>query len=315
VRWLTWGACFALAALAVLGVRRAGTGAARPGAGPWTRAFGRLAADRASLAALFTLAALAAMAVLAPALTPYDPTAQPDIVALKNLPPSLAHPLGTDFASRDVLARMLFGARITLSVSLLAVLLSTVLGAAYGAVAGFYGGRIDGIMMRAIDTALAVPRILVLIAIFAILQPVPLGALIVLIGVTGWFPTSRLVRAQVLSLRNQDFAVAARALGARDHEILLRHLLPNALSTVVVAGTLSLGSVIYLEAALGYLGIGVRPPTPSWGNILHEGANALGSLWWMALFPGIAILIATLAVNTLGDGLRDAFDPRSAELP
>jgi peptide/nickel transport system permease protein len=180
-------------------------------------------------------------------------------------------------------------------------------------VAGFYGGRIDAVMMRLTDAAMSVPRILLLIAVIAVAQSVSLPALILLIGLTGWFGTSRLVRAQVLALREQDFAVAARALGARDREILWRHLMPNVASTVIVAGTLALGHVVYLEAALSFLGIGVRPPTPSWGNIIQEGSENITAFWWMSLFPGIAIVITCLAVNVFGDGLRDAFDPRQVE--
>ena len=313
MRALAWLACLALAVLAARAVARAGGSGRAAGASPARRALARLAGDRASMLALSALVALVAMAILAPALSPYDPAAQPDPIALKDLGPTLAHPLGTDFASRDVLSRLLFGARITLAVSVLAVLLSTLLGTAYGAIAGFYGGRLDGLMMRALDAAMSVPRILVLIAVIAVLQQVSILTLIVLIGVTGWYPTSRLVRAQVLALREQDLTVAARALGARDREILWRHLLPNVISTVVVAGTLSLGSVIYLEAALGYLAIGVRPPTPSWGNMIYDGASQLGTDWWLVLFPGLAILFTTMAVNTLGDGLRDAFDPHGTE--
>ena len=310
---LAWLVCIAEGAASVALLRRAARGAYAPGAAPWRRAAARLAHDRVAAAAMFVLILLAATAILAPALTPYDPTAQRDILAGTNLPPSLAHPFGTDFASRDVLTRMLFGARITLSVSVLAVLLSTILGTAYGAIAGFSGGRLDAVMMRAMDAALSVPRILLLIGVLAIAQHVSLAALVVLIGVTGWFQTSRLVRAQVLVLREQEFTIAARALGARDREILWRHLLPNVASTVVVSSTLAIGSVVYLEAALSYLGIGVRPPTPSWGSIIQDGAADMASRWWLMLLPGLAIVITTLAINAFGDGLRDAFDPRSAE--
>lgn len=307
-----WLACLAAGVLAVRLVRR-GARRAGVGASPWRLALVRLAADRPAMAALFVLAATAAMAVLAPVIAPWDPSAQPDPVLLKNLPPSWPHPFGTDFASRDVLSRVLYGARIPLAVAALAVLLSTVVGTAYGAVAGFYGGRLDGLMMRGIDAALAVPRLLLVIVVVAVAQAVTVQALVLLLGLTGWFGTSRLVRAQVLSLREQDLTTAARALGARDREILWRHLLPNVLSTVVVAATLALGHVIILEATLSYLGIGVRPPTPSWGNIIEEGSSQLATVWWMALFPGIAIVATVLAINTLGDALRDALDPRTVE--
>jgi peptide/nickel transport system permease protein len=309
VRFVAWAACFAVAAFAVWAVTRAGA-AHGPGAGPWRRMLAQLAADRTAQVALFILVALFALAIVAPLLTQYDPTAQPDIIALKNLPPSLAHPFGTDFGSRDVLSRVLYGARISLSVALLAVLVSTILGTGYGAIAGFYGGRVDGVMMRVLDAALSLPRILLLIVVLALAETVSLPALVLLIGLTGWFGTSRLVRAHVLALREQEFAIAARALGARDREILWRHLLPNVLSTVVVAATLALGNVVILEAALGYLGIGVSPPTPSWGNIIHDGAEQIASQWWMSVCPGLAIVLTVFAVNALGDSLRDALDPR-----
>jgi peptide/nickel transport system permease protein len=315
VRALAWLACVLAAAVAVAAVGRIGRSAMTyaAGASPWRRSFERFAADRGAMFALFVLILLALLAVSAPMLTAYAPDAQLNIVQLKNLPPSSTFPFGTDYASHDVLTRVLYGARITLAVSLLAAGVTVAVGAAWGAVAGFYGGRIDAVMMRLTDAAMSVPRILLLIAVIAVAQSVSLPALILLIGLTGWFGTSRLVRAQVLALREQDFAVAARALGARDREILWRHLMPNVASTVIVAGTLALGHVVYLEAALSFLGIGVRPPTPSWGNIIQEGSENITAFWWMSLFPGIAIVITCLAVNVFGDGLRDAFDPRQVE--
>jgi peptide/nickel transport system permease protein len=314
MRLIAWVTCLAAAALAVGAVTRAGR-AGGAGASPWRRALARLASDRGAMLALFVLVALAAIALLAPWLTRWDPSAQPDIILQKNLPPSIDHLFGTDFASRDVLSRVLSGARISLSVASLAVIVSMVVGTTYGAVAGFYGGRLDGAMMRVLDAAMSVPRILMLIAAIAIAGRISLPVLIVLLGLTGWFGTSRLVRAQVLALREQDLTLAARALGARDREILARHILPNILSTVIIAATLSLGNVILLEAALGYLGIGVRPPTPSWGNIIQEGSEQIANLWWMSVFPGIAIVTTVLAVNAFGDSLRDALDPRKVDRP
>ena len=310
---LGWLLCLTAAVFAVAAVRRGGRNAGA-GTSPSRRALARLADDRTAMAALFVLAALATMAVLAPMIAPWAPNAQPDPVLLKNLPPSLSHPFGTDFASRDVFSRVLYGGRISLAVAALAVLLSTVVGTAYGAIAGFYGGRLDGLMMRGLDAALAVPRLLLVMAVVAIAQAVTVPALVLLLGLTGWFGTSRMVRAHVLTLREQDLTTAARALGARDREILWRHLLPNVLSTLIVAATLSLGNVIILEASLSYLGIGIRPPTPSWGNIIEEGSSQLATVWWMALFPGIAIVATVLAINTLGDALRDALDPRTVDV-
>jgi peptide/nickel transport system permease protein len=315
VRLLAWLACLAGAALVVAAVQRAGTSRLDShSAGPWRRAVERFAADRGAMIALYVLAALALVALMAPLLAAHDPTTQPDIIGQRDLAPSFEHPFGTDFASRDVLSRVLYGSRITLAVAALAALVTVAVGTAWGAISGFYGGRIDSIMMRIIDALLSVPRILILIAVVAIAQTVSLPWLILLIGLTGWFSTSRLVRAQVLALREQDITVAARALGARDREILWRHLLPNVATTVIVAATLALGHVVYLEAALSYLGIGVHPPTPSWGNIIQEGSEQLATLWWLSVFPGLAIVITCLAANVLGDGLRDAFDPRQVDV-
>jgi peptide/nickel transport system permease protein len=314
VRALAWFACLAAAALAVAAVGRAGTSRLdSQRAGPWRRAIERFAADRGAMIALYVLVALALIALMAPILAEHDPTTQPDIIGQRDLPPSFAHLFGTDFASRDVFSRVLYGSRITLVIATLAALVTVAIGTAWGAIAGFYGGRIDAVMMRIIDAMLSVPRILILIAVVAITRNFSLPWLILLIGLTGWFSTSRLVRAQVLALREQDLTVAARALGARDREILWRHLLPNVSTTVIVAGTLALGHVVYLEAALSYLGIGVHPPTPSWGNLIQEGSEQIVTLWWMSVFPGLAIVVTCLAANVLGDGLRDAFDPRQVD--
>lgn len=283
------------------------------GPGPWRSALGRLHRDPVATAALRVIIALCVVALLAPWLAPYSPVGQPDIVALKNLPPSLAHPFGTDYASRDVLSRVLYGARVSLSVAALAILLAATVGTAWGAVAGFYGGRVDEIMMRLVDAVLSVPRILILIAVLVLWGAVSLPALVILLGLTGWFSVSRLVRAQVLSLREQEMVLSARALGARDGEILLRHILPNVMSPVIVAATLGIANVIIVEAGLSYLGIGVRPPTPSWGNMIQDGAELLSSVWWVSLFPGLAIVLTVMAFNLAGDGLRDALDPHQVD--
>ena len=250
------------------------------------------------------------VAVLAPLLAPYSPTEQLDIVGLKNHGPSAAHPFGTDRFSRDVLSRVLFGTRISLSVAMLAVLLSATIGTAYGVIAGYLGGRIDTILMRLLDAFLAIPRVLLLVALLSLWSPVPLGVLIVIIGATGWFEVSRLVRAETLSVMQREYVTAARALGTTGLRIVWRHVLPNVAAPVLVAAALAVGNVIILEAGLSYLGIGARVPTASWGSIFYDGSDALESTWWVALFPGLAILITVLAFNTLGDALRDLLDPR-----
>ena len=297
-----------IVALCVLARRAARR--ADPAGGPWSAALARLRANRAAAAALYLIIALAVLSALAPWLAPYDPSAQPDIVHLAGRAPSLAHPLGTDAFSRDVLSRLLHGGRVSLTVALLSMLVSVTVGTAYGAVAGFVGGRLDSWMMRLIDAALSVPRILILIAVLSLWGRIRLDLLVVLIGLTGWFGVSRLVRAQVLGVRHLDFVTSARALGAPGPRVLLRHVLPNVLSPVVVAATLGIGNVIILEAGLSYLGIGVQPPQASWGNIIQDAGSQVASLWWLSLFPGMAIVITVMAFNTLGDGLRDALDPR-----
>jgi peptide/nickel transport system permease protein len=252
---------------------------------------------------------LCLIALLAPALAPYAPNEQLDIIGLKSQPPSFAHPLGTDQYSRDLLSRMLFGARISLSVAMLAVLLAATIGTAYGLVSGYVGGRIDAMMMRLLDAFLAIPRVLLLVALLALWSPVPLSALIAIIGFTGWFEVSRLVRAEVLAVKQREYVLAARALGAPARRIVWRHVLPNVLNPVLVAAALGVGNVIILEAGLSYLGIGARAPTASWGSIFFDGSDAFQSTWWIALFPGLAIIITVLAFNTFGGALRDALDP------
>ena len=252
---------------------------------------------------------LCLVAVFAPVLAPHNPNAQLDIINLKNHPPSLEYPFGTDQYSRDLLSRVLFGARISLSVAMLAVLLSATVGTAYGLIAGYAGGSVDAIMMRLLDACLAIPRVLLLVAVLALWSPVPLIALILVIGLTGWFEVSRLVRAEVLAVKQREYVLAARALGTPALRIVWRHVLPNALTPVLVAATLGVGNVIILEAGLSYLGIGARAPTASWGSIFFDGSDAFQSTWWIALFPGLAIIITVLAFNAFGAALRDALDP------
>lgn len=281
--------------------------------GPWGAALDRLRRDKAGMLALRFLIFVAAVALLARWLAPFDPNRQLDIIELASRPPSAAHPFGTDIYSRDVLSRLVHGARISLSVACLAVLLSITVGTGYGAIAGYLGGRADAVMMRVIDALLSIPRILILLAIFALWGRVSLGALVLILGLTGWFSTSRLVRAQVLALKTEEMVVAARALGARNRRILWRHILPGVTSTIVVAATLGIGNVIILEAGLSFLGVGVQPPTASWGNVISDGASNVGGLWWMSLFPGLAIVLTVMAFNIIGDALRDALDPREIQ--
>jgi peptide/nickel transport system permease protein len=257
---------------------------------------------------LFILAA-----IVGPFLVKYPCDLQLDIVALKNRPPSAAHWFGTDQYSRDLFSRVLCGARISLSIGALAVLLSMTIGTIYGLVAGYFGGAVDRLMMRLLDGFLAIPRVLLLLAVLALSQ-VPLWGLIILLGATGWFGVSRLVRAEARSAMQQPYIEAARALGASHRGIMFRHLLPNVMAPVVVAATLGVGNVIALEAGLSFLGVGVHEPTASWGSIFLEGVGAYAGNWWVVLFPGIAIVATVLSFNLLGDALRDVLDPRQVHL-
>ena len=271
--------------------------------------------DPASRIALAVLVTLYIAALLAPVIAPYSQSQQLDIVAMKNQAPSLAHPFGTDRFSRDLLTRVLFGARVSLSVATLAVLMSAVVGMLWGLTAAAFGGVVDSVLMRLLDAFLAIPRVLLLVAILALWSPVPLGALIVLLGLTGWFDVSRLVRAEALTLRERDFVVAARAQGAGVRRIMLRHLAPNVLGPVVVATTLGVGQIIVLEAGLSFIGIGAREPAASWGTLFSDGTEAFAGTWWAALFPGIAIVTTVLCFNILGDALRRLLDRRHLHNP
>ena len=279
-------------------------------AGPWRLVIRRFRQNRGARVALGVVVSLYVVAAMAPVLAPYPPNAQPDPIGMQMLPPSAAHPMGTDLVSRDVFSRVLHGGRISLSIGLLAVLLSVTVGTLYGAIAGFIGGLTDTVMMRVIDALLSIPRILLLITVTAVWGQLPVGLLVVLIGLTGWFGVSRVVRAEVMALSARDFIVSARALGAGRLWVLGRHVLPNVLSPVIVAATLGIGNVIILEAGLSFLGLGVQPPQASWGSIIQDGSQQVNAYWWISLFPGLAIVMTVMAFNVVGEGLRDALDPR-----
>jgi len=242
--------------------------------------------------------------------TSIDPAA---IDVSKSLqPPSWKHPLGTDDLGREVLVRMLYGARISLLVGFVAVGISTLIGILCGALAGYYGGWVDAVVMRFVDIMLCFPTFFLILAVIAFLEP-SIWNIMIVIGLTSWMGVARLVRAEFLSLRQRDFVLAAQVLGASDGRLIFRHILPNALSPVLVSATLGVAGAILTESALSFLGIGVQPPTPSWGNMLIIGKQTLGSAWWLSVFPGLAILITVLGYNLLGEGIRDALDPRIKE--
>ena len=279
-------------------------------AGPWRGAMHRFRRKRGAMLAFAAVVALIIVALLAPLLAPYDPIHQLDPIAMQTLPPSGAHLMGTDPVSRDVFSRVLHGAQISLSIGLLAVLLSVTVGTLYGAIAGFVGGTTDTVMMRTIDAFLSIPRILLLILVTALWGQLSVSALIVLLGLTGWFGVSRVVRAEVMAVSTREFIVSAQSLGAGRLRVLGRHVLPNVLAPVIVAATLGIGNVIILEAGLSFLGLGVQPPRASWGSIIQDGAQQVAAHWWVSVFPGLAIVVTVMAFNALGEGLRDALDPR-----
>jgi peptide/nickel transport system permease protein len=227
-------------------------------------------------------------------------------------PPSLAHPLGTDDLGRGVLLRLLYGARISLLVGFVAVGISCLIGIVLGALAGYYSGWTDTLIMRFVDIMLCFPTFFLILAVIAFLEP-SIWNIMIVIGMTSWMGVARLIRAEFLSLRERDFVQAARALGGSDLRLIFRHILPNALAPVLVSATLGVAGAILTESALSFLGIGVQPPTPSWGNMLITGKQTLGSAWWLSVFPGLAILITVLGYNLLGEGIRDALDPRLKE--
>ena len=250
---------------------------------------------------------LIAVALFASLIAPYPPGVPGDYDTAKNWPPSLVHPFGTDGFGRDVLSRVIYGSRISLTLAFAAVSLALLLGTCYGAVAGLAGGAVDRWLMRILDIALSIPRLLLLLAVAAFWGAMPLPALIVLLGTTGWFDVARLVRGEVQALVQQDFVLAAHAGGVPRWRLFGRHLLPHLVPLLVVSATLNVAGTIALEAGLSYLGLGVEPGIPSWGNMINEGASVIGAQWWLTLFPGLAMVIAVLACHALGDALRDLF--------
>ncbi|WP_022852412.1 ABC transporter permease [Thermodesulfatator atlanticus] len=251
--------------------------------------------------------ALLLVAIFAPYIAPYDPLAINVAHVLE--PPSLAHPCGTDLLGRDVLSRLIYGARVSLQVGIIAVGISLAIGVFLGALAGFYGGIVDSVISRAIDIMLCFPAIFLILAVIAYLEPSIINIMIV-IGLTSWMGVARLVRAEFLSLKERDFVLAEKALGASNLRIIFYHILPNALPPILVSATLGVGSAILVESALSFLGLGVQPPTPSWGNMLTEGKETLEIAWWLSVFPGLAILFTVLAFNLLGEAIQEVTDPR-----
>ncbi len=263
---------------------------------------------RSAVLGLQLLLLLSLTTLLTPLLSSFDPNAI-DPAAGRLLTPSLTHPMGTDHLGRDVLSRVLYGGRISLSIGFLAILISVTLGVVVGATAGYVGGWVDGLLMRIVDLFLSFPRLILLMMIVAVFPPSVL-LIVAILGLTGWMGVARLVRGQVLSLREREYILAARALGFRGRRIMARHILPNVLTPVIVAATLGIGNAILAEAALSFLGLGVAPPTASWGNVIRDGSRFMVDGWWITSFPGLAVVLTVMSFNLVGDGLRDALDPR-----
>jgi peptide/nickel transport system permease protein len=267
----------------------------------------RFTRNKLSVIGAVVVFALITISILAPVIAPYDPTSI-DVYNVLS-PPDKAHLLGTDELGRDLLSRIIWGSRVSLKVGFVAVGIAIMIGIILGSIAGFYGGRVDAILMRFVDIMLAFPTFFLILAVIAILEP-NIFTIMAVIGVTGWMDVARLVRAEFLTLKERDFVDAARALGMRNKRLIVRHILPNALSPVFVAATFGVAGAILTESGLSFLGLGVQPPDPSWGNILTAGKDNIEIAWWLSLYPGLAILITVLSYNLVGEGLRDALDPR-----
>ncbi|HDP98927.1 MAG TPA: ABC transporter permease [bacterium] len=265
------------------------------------------AKNKLSVAAAIVILLFSGAAIFCPLITPYDP----DEIDLAQIyqPPSAEHLFGTDMNGRDVFTRVLYGARISMSVGFISSGLAGLIGVLIGALAGFFGGRIDNLLMRLVDLILCIPSFFLLLMVIAMLEPNIYNVMIV-IALTSWPGLARMVRAEVLSVRERDFVQAAIALGIGRWRIIWRHIIPNVMAPVFVAITLGVAAAILVESGLSFLGLGVQPPTPSWGNILAQGRSVMQFAWWMTVFPGLAIFITVLGYNLIGEGLRDALDPR-----
>lgn len=267
-------------------------------------------ANPLALIGLIIIVSILLLAFTAPFIAPYDPDAI-DVKAIL-LSPTSHHLMGTDGLGRDVFSRMLYGARISLMVGFVAVGIATAIGIVLGAIAGFYRGWVDTVIMRTVDVMLSIPTFFLILAVIAFLTP-SIWNIMIVIGLTSWMGVTRLVRAEFLSLRNREFVLAAQTLGAKDTRLIFTHLLPNSLTPIIVSSILGIASAVLVESGLSFLGLGVQAPQASWGNILTDGKEYIQFAWWLSLFPGLAILITVLGYNLLGDGLRDAFNPRSSQ--
>ena len=274
---------------------------------PWRIFWKGFKKNKLAVSGIIIIAGLFIIAIFAPFIAPYDQ----DAITIKEIlqPPSKKHLMGTDELGRDVLTRIMWGSRVSLLVGFVAVSISIAIGVLLGALAGYYGGSVDGIIMRFVDVMLCFPTFFLILAVIAFWEP-SIWKIMLVIGLTSWMGVARLVRAEFLSLKERDFIQAARALGGKDVRTIFRHILPNSLAPVLVNATLGIAGAILIESALSFLGIGIQPPDPSWGNMLTAGKDNIEIAWWLSFFPGFAIFITVMGYNMLGEGIRDAIDPR-----
>jgi peptide/nickel transport system permease protein len=256
---------------------------------------------------LAIVAVMAALAIAAPVLSPYDYKAQD--ISQRLLPPSSQHLMGTDELGRDVLSRMLNGGRVSLAVGIIAVMIASIIGIALGAVSGFFGGVTDSIIMRTVDIVLTIPTLFLILMLIVFLGP-SLVNIMIIIGLTSWTDIARIIRAEVMSIKKTAYVDAARLIGIRRRDIIFRHILPNAIAPIFVYMTFGISGAILTESGLSFLGLGVQPPMPSWGNILTAGKDYINSAWWLIAFPGLAIFLSVFGYNILGEGLRDYLNPK-----
>ncbi|HKA09911.1 MAG TPA: ABC transporter permease [Candidatus Dormibacteraeota bacterium] len=273
----------------------------------WRLALERFLAHRLAVASLVVLLLLVLVVLVGPILSPYNP--EHTNLNLRYEPPSARHVMGTDSLGRDLLTRIMFGGRVSLTIGVLAMAVAITLGVVLGGLAGFYGGVADAVLMRFVDMMLSFPRLFLLI-LFSVFFGGHFLTVVLLLGALSWMGVSRLIRASFLSLKERQFVEAARALAVPNRWIMTRHLLPNALAPIIVAATLGIATAIIAESTLSFLGLGIQPPTPSWGNMLKDAQTDLAIAPWTAVFPGLAIFVTVVAINFIGDGLRDALDPQ-----
>ncbi len=295
------------------GVRRSRGGQSRQkvrGRSLFQLAWRRFTANQLAVAAVYVIVFFYLVALLAPLIAGYDPSAIGDVMTTRYQPPSLQHPFGTDDFGRDLFSRAVYGARVSLSIGLLAMVVAVSVGTLYGAIAGYFGDAIDNAMMRLVDVIIAFPTFFLLLMLVGIFEA-NIFFLVLILGLTSWTGTARFVRGEILSLKQREFIEGARAIGLPAHLVIARHLIPNALAPVLVSAALMVGGMIGAEAGLSFLGIGIRPPTPSWGNMISAGQDALLVAWWIAFFPGCLLALTIISFSLLSDGLRDALDPKT----